>query len=271
MATYFSGYATGRIYKVGQTYQRNGDTFLANADGSFTNLRSGTTFRGSRNRDVDWYFDGGSSGDKSSSKPSKPVKQVSLPTPTPPPALTGGGAGPASETVVSNVGSTPPAKSGGAGPATPVTVTKRTRSGGSLTFSGPMVPEDTQLKRVGNGDQQESYGAISDIGWAKTATGWVPVPSQDVKDRIEDNVFMEGSWFARNYVGPMSGAGGTSRPHFLDPENSHYVPYANEWRQGKPKKYEPKQRNPIYNAAEWLLQPVDRFFGYETPTGGWVK
>jgi hypothetical protein len=87
------------------------------------------------------------------------------------------------------------------------------------------------LKRIGVGGQQESLGAISDIGWARTATGWVPVPSADVKERLEDNLFMASSWFLRNYVVPMVTDGG-KRPDFLDPDYSHYRWLPNEWREG---------------------------------------
>lgn len=45
-----------------------------------------------------------------------------------------------------------------------------------------------------------SEGApISDVGWAETQPGvYVPVPSKDMKERIEDNIFHEASHFIRN-------------------------------------------------------------------------
>lgn len=42
-------------------------------------------------------------------------------------------------------------------------------------------------------------GAIVDQGFAKTATGYAPVPSQDVKERIEDQIIPEMMWNLRNY------------------------------------------------------------------------
>lgn len=94
--------------------------------------------------------------------------------------------------------------------------------------------ENQPLKRVGTGGQQEALGAISDIGFARTATGWIPTPSQDMKERIEDDMFMQGSFFVRNYLVPMfiGGQEHSVRPDFLDPEYSHYVPALNEWRAG---------------------------------------
>lgn len=95
-----------------------------------------------------------------------------------------------------------------------------------------LIPDDVPLERIGIGGHQESLGAISDIGWSKTATGWVPVPSGDVKERIEDNLFMEASWFLRNYLTPMFVGGYEVPPDFLDPAYSTYVPILNEWQSG---------------------------------------
>lgn len=149
-----------------------------------------------------------------------------------------GGSGPASGYVTNGVGGNV-AGAGGTGPGAPGVVTGGANSGGagsgSLMVGIPeaLIPKDTQLKRIGVGGQQESLGAISDLGWARTATGWVPVPSSDVKERIEDNLFMEGSWFVRNYLGPMFfGGEDVVGPDFLAPEYSHYIPGLNEWREG---------------------------------------
>lgn len=123
----------------------------------------------------------------------------------------------------------------GAGPGNPavtnVSPSKTIKVGGKV-IDGVLTPKDQQLKRIGVGGQQESFGAISDIGWARTKTGWVPVPSSDVKERLEDNVFMELSWFTRNYLTPMFVGGQEFAPDFLDPDYSHYVPALNEWRGG---------------------------------------
>lgn len=54
--TWFTGTSTGQRYNVGQVYQSaNGDLKRANADGSFTNLRTGRTNVGSSQSDrVQW-------------------------------------------------------------------------------------------------------------------------------------------------------------------------------------------------------------------------
>lgn len=64
MALYFSGVNTGRDYEVGQTYRMGGDTYVAQADGSFTNQQTGRSFAGSSNpsygQSVDWTYTGNS-------------------------------------------------------------------------------------------------------------------------------------------------------------------------------------------------------------------
>nr|QJB20433.1 MAG: DNA pilot protein [Microvirus sp.] len=50
-------------------------------------------------------------------------------------------------------------------------------------------------------------GAINDLGFSTTHTGYVPVPSSDVKDRIEDTWIPEMMWNARNLLAPNFGGG----------------------------------------------------------------
>lgn len=52
---------------------------------------------------------------------------------------------------------------------------------------------------------QSEGGAIPDVGYARTGTGWTPVPSNDVKNRIEDQVIPELLWSLRNNVFPSVG------------------------------------------------------------------
>lgn len=56
----------------------------------------------------------------------------------------------------------------------------------------------------------QQAGAITDYGFARTSEGgYIPVPSQDVKERIEDNIFHEATHFIRNNILPNFGAGPT--------------------------------------------------------------
>lgn len=45
-------------------------------------------------------------------------------------------------------------------------------------------------------------GAINDTGWVRTGNGVMAIPSNDVKQRIEDNVFHEATHFWRNNIMP---------------------------------------------------------------------
>lgn len=55
------------------------------------------------------------------------------------------------------------------------------------------------------GQPSSEGGAIADTGYTRTTTGWAPVPSQDVKQRIEDNFVQERLWDIRNNVLPSFG------------------------------------------------------------------
>lgn len=63
---------------------------------------------------------------------------------------------------------------------------------------------------------QSEGGAITDVGYARTKTGWTPVPSKDVKERIEDNFVQERLWDMRNNLLPSIGIN-TSPPPFKAP------------------------------------------------------
>lgn len=69
---------------------------------------------------------------------------------------------------------------------------------------GPLV-SDKPLERV-NADPafpSREPGSITDVGFARTASGgYTPVPSADVKQRIEDDMFNQVQWFFRNKVLP---------------------------------------------------------------------
>lgn len=69
--------------------------------------------------------------------------------------------------------------------------------------NSPLVTEMPLQRTVSapNAPHQEP-GAVPDVGWARTDTGLAPVPSTDVKDRIEDNLIQEFMWAVRNNVMP---------------------------------------------------------------------
>lgn len=74
-------------------------------------------------------------------------------------------------------------------------------------------------------------GAVADLGYARTQTGWAPVPSKDVKDRIEDNFIPETSWAIRNHLLPSLGVQ-SSPPPFAPPAGKmwYFDPIQQEYR-----------------------------------------
>lgn len=69
--------------------------------------------------------------------------------------------------------------------------------------SKPLIQDDPLKRTAANplATNQEP-GAITDVGYARTATGLAPVPSKDAKDRIEDIMPAEWAWAWRNMVQP---------------------------------------------------------------------
>ena len=108
------------------------------------------------------------------------------------------------------------------------------------------------------GHPEAEAGAIPDVGWAVTKTGIVPVPSGDIKNRIEDNMFHEGMHFVRNNIGPNFG-GGTMPPQDALknwPGSTHF-----EWS------YKGQEYRPVYPPQDRTNMP-DRpgFGGNKNPT-----
>lgn len=76
-------------------------------------------------------------------------------------------------------------------------------------------------------------GAIADAGYARTPTGWAPVPSKDVKERIEDNWYPEFMWSMRNMIIPSTQFFGQNPPPFK-PRAGHvwrFNPVAGEYQE----------------------------------------
>lgn len=72
--------------------------------------------------------------------------------------------------------------------------------------AGPLI-ETGPLKRTASdpGSPNMEPGAINDIGFTRTATGWMPVQSNDTKQRLEEDFLGEWSWNIRNRIAPTVG------------------------------------------------------------------
>lgn len=73
-----------------------------------------------------------------------------------------------------------------------------------------------------SGRHAQQAGWVPDVGYARTDTGLVPVPSQDVKERIEDQIIPELMWAVRNYLLPNM--------HKSPPSKSQLPKGAISWR-----------------------------------------
>lgn len=79
---------------------------------------------------------------------------------------------------------------------------------GGMSGQGNFKVKPSTATSTSPGAPHQQAGAISDMGFARTSQGgYVPVPSQDVKERIEDNLFHEATHFFRNNVIPNISGG----------------------------------------------------------------
>lgn len=94
------------------------------------------------------------------------------------------------------------------------------------------VPNKITASRAGAPSQEA--GQVTDLGFAQTKTGLVPVPSKDVKERIEDNIIQEFMWALRNNIMPNLGGGDApSKDYGWNPINQEYQKGYNFWREFK--------------------------------------
>ena len=108
-----------------------------------------------------------------------------------------------------------------------------------LEMTAPPGPSivDKPLERTMTqpGLPAQEVGHVPDVGYARTATGFAPVPSQDVKNRIEDQVIPEAMWSLRNNLLPTIGLGEKPSNKLLPPgyKDWFYHPLKQEWQPTK--------------------------------------
>lgn len=106
--------------------------------------------------------------------------------------------------------------------------------------SGRAITEkNMERTKTLKGSPHAEPGAIADLGWAKTKTGVVPIPSGDVKQRIEDNMPQEFSHFWRNNVAPNWG-GGSKPPKSALPKGATHWEWSHSSQEFQP--YHPKYK-----------------------------
>lgn len=70
----------------------------------------------------------------------------------------------------------------------------------------PLVKTSPMARQThSEGAPSQEAGAVTEMGYLRTPTGWAPVMSKDAKDRSEDDIGAELSWSLRNRVLPTVG------------------------------------------------------------------
>jgi len=78
--------------------------------------------------------------------------------------------------------------------------------------NSPLVSSNPQQRTMSAPEAgSQEPGAITDVGYARTPTGWAPVMSKDVKDRLEEDLIGMLAWNLRNRLAP------TLNPHGGNP------------------------------------------------------
>lgn len=92
---------------------------------------------------------------------------------------------------------------------------KRVGQGGQLAPGLPdqVITKPAEITSHVRGRKNIEAGSVTSTGYARTAGGGLtPVPSKDVKERIEDQMIPEMVWSAQNYLGPAVGKTDTKPP-----------------------------------------------------------
>jgi len=96
--------------------------------------------------------------------------------------------------------------------------------GNMIEGQGNSPVKDVVLERTGmsRSTPHSEGGSIPSVGWAQTADGGLrPIPSQDIKNRIEDQFVPESMWAAQNLVAPNFGKG-PKPPSDALPKGKHW-------------------------------------------------
>lgn len=87
----------------------------------------------------------------------------------------------------------------GTPPARPATTPDPFQIFGQNLPPNTTIKDEPQKRTIQGQTIGQEPGSIVDLGWSRGSNGrYYPVPSKDVKERIEDNMFYEGEHFIRN-------------------------------------------------------------------------
>lgn len=95
--------------------------------------------------------------------------------------------------------------------------------------NSPLINSNPQQRTISAPEAgSQEPGAITDTGYARTPTGWAPVMSKDVKDRLEEDFLGMLAWNVRNRLAPSFDAHGGNPPAIGGPYI--YYPTSQEYR-----------------------------------------
>lgn len=111
--------------------------------------------------------------------------------------------------------------------------------GQTQQYGAPVIPvtkgpllETAPMQRTASdpGKPFMEPGAINDLGFARTSSGWAPVQSGDAKQRLEDDLIGDLSWSLRNRIAPTIGF--NNNPPFAAPKGKFwwYEPFMQEYQ-----------------------------------------
>lgn len=96
---------------------------------------------------------------------------------------------------------------------------------GTSDASGLIKEEPMQRQAAAPDRPHQEAGAVTDLGFSRTPTGWAIVPSKDWKDRGEDQLVPEATWAIRNHLLPT-----LSPSRYGMPPPESWLPEGAEWR-----------------------------------------
>ena len=125
---------------------------------------------------------------------------------------------------------------------------RRLGMGGQAGIGVPdsIINKPAEITSHAKGRKNIEAGSVTSTGYARTASGGLtPVPSRDVKERIEDQFIPEMVWAGQNYIAPMFGGKGTKPPKSSLPKGAkdwEWNPMSFEWKPVKRKGKSPWQK-----------------------------
>lgn len=142
---------------------------------------------------------------------------------------------------INQAGTTPPMPTAG----DRYLIDGQTQSG----LKAPLVT-DSPLKRVTGdpGEPSHEPGAVTDLGYARTRSGWAPVMSKDVQERLEEDFLGSIAWNLRNRLAPTLFSSQANPPLAVPRDEDEYWVY-NPLLQEYQKV---KSTRPRYGFKKWM-------------------